>query len=147
MVQLDKTWIRWGIAFVVITLLIEGAMLSAPKASAIKAPAGQQWVLPVLADRSQLPVLSETAATHIAWGVGAGADAVASKPFSWQLKGIIKAGGNLFALVAVDNKLTRVKVGDQVLDSKIEIIQEAGVTVSEMTEKGESQTRFVKIHR
>jgi hypothetical protein len=147
MVQLSKTWIRWGIVFVIITLLIEGVMLRAPQASSVKVSAEQAWILPVLVDRAQLATMSEVAATHMAWGVEASAETVASKQASWQLKGIVKAGANLLALVAVDNKVSRVKVGDHVLGSKIEIIQAAGVTVSEVDEKGEPQTRFVKIHR
>jgi hypothetical protein len=147
MVQLDKIWIRWSIVFVVITLVVEGVMLRVPEASSVKISAGQAWALPVLFDRSQLATLSEVAATHIAWGVTESTDTTDQKPVSWQLKGIVKAGAKLLALVAVDNKMLRVKVGDQVLDSKIEIIQAGGITVSEIDEKGDSQTRFVKIHR
>jgi hypothetical protein len=147
MVQLDKRWIRWGIVFVVITLVVEGVMLRVPEASSVKISVGQAWALPVLFDRSQLATLSEVAATHIAWGVTESTDTTDQKPVSWQLKGIVKAGAKLLALVAVDNKMLRVKVGDQVLDSKIEIIQAGGITVSEIDEKGDSQTRFVKIHR
>lgn len=122
-------------------------MLRVPEASSVKISAGQAWALPVLFDRSQLATLSEVAATHIAWGVTESTDTTDQKPVSWQLKGIVKAGAKLLALVAVDNKMLRVKVGDQVLDSKIEIIQAGGITVSEIDEKGDSQTRFVKIHR
>lgn len=147
MVQLDKTWVRWGIIFAIATLFIEVVMLRGPETSSIRANPEQAWVLPVLADRSQLIAISEAAAVNAAWGLMEGDDSAAQKVVSWQLKGIVKVGTNLLALIVVDNKVLRVNVGDKVLDSKIEIIQATSIAVSEIDETGESKIRTVKVHR
>ena len=89
----------------------------------------------------------EATASHLAWGAQSEAIEESQKSVSWQLKGIVKVGVDLLALVVVENKLTRVKLGDNVLNSKIDAIQDGGVTVSEVDDQGVAQTRFVKISR
>lgn len=145
--QFNKTWTRWGAGFVVMVLAMEVAMLQIPVASTVKQSLDQAWRLPILVDRSQLLALSEAAAANSAWGLEEGKGEIATEAASWQLKGVIKVGSQLLALVAVGNKISRLAVGDQVLDEKIVKVEETGVTVSGLNDKGQPQARFVKIHR
>ncbi len=145
--QFNKSWVRWGIGCVVVILAIEVAMLQVPAASTVKQSSDQAWRLPTLVDRSQLLILSEAAAANSAWGLDEGQSEVATEAASWQLKGVVKVGSQLLALVAVGNKISRLAVGDQVLDDKIVKVEDAGITVSDLSGKEQPQVRFVKIHR
>lgn len=147
MIQLGNAWIRWGLVFCVIVLLFEVLMLRVPVVSSEEVAAEQEWVFPQLTDRTNLASLSEAAANHMAWGEQLLSESSEQKPASWQLKGIVKVGADLLALVSVDNRLSRVKVNEHILDSKVEAIENGGVTVSEVDAQGVTQTRFVKIHR
>jgi hypothetical protein len=147
MIQWDKTWIRWGIAFCIITLCVEGLMLCAPIAFSEKAVAEQEWELPPMVERTHLLGVSEKITSHLAWGQQSVTGSAEQESISWQLKGIVKVGADLLALVSIDNKISRIEVGGKILDSKIEAIEASGITVSEIDERGARQARFVKIHR
>lgn len=140
--------LNWRViaAFLIFTVILEVVSVKPPLPVVKKVSGDQEWRLPVLVDKGTVSSLAESASSSLVWGLESAAVESAPKA-TWQLKGIVKSGSALSALVASNGKIQRVSVGESLGDGRVQAIKETGIVLFVQGKDGSQEEQFVKVHQ
>lgn len=136
---------RMVAGFTLLVVVIEVAILEKPTVAVKKVVTDREWLLPQLIDKTDIASLAGDAAQSLVWGLSSSTESL-SQP-KWQLKGVVRSGELLIALVSVDNRIQRVKVNDSLGEGKVQEIRETGITLIVRRQDGSIEEQHVKVHQ